>query len=62
MHTLENNEDPDELHVAPFYQGLRSLLKQKQSFLWKLNVYPEPLDIYNEPFQVYCIKPEGRIH
>ena len=23
---------------------------------------PTPLDMYNELFQAYCIKPEGRIH
>ena len=31
MHTLETNEDPDEIqHDAPFDQGICSLLNQNQ--------------------------------
>ena len=57
MSTLANNEDPDKMpYNAAFHQGLHCLLRQK------LSCNLSPLNIYNGPSKVYCIKPEGRIH
>ena len=68
MHTLANSEDIDEMsNIVAFHQCLHYLLRQNQSsekeiqFLFGIfNLWP--LDIYNELFQVYCIKAEVRIH
>ena len=62
-----NSEDPDEIPLnVTFHQGLHYLLWQKQSSEKNTIVFqnynPWPLDVYNEPSQVNCIKPEGRIH
>ena len=71
MLTLANSEDPDEmLHNAAFHRGLQCLLGQKKgSFLKRntilfgnYNLVTLGYYIYNGPFQIYCIKPEGRIH
>ena len=65
MCSLANGEDPAEMvHNAAFHQDLHCLLRQKQSSEGEIQFYLEiwPLDIYDGPFQVYCIKPEWRIH
>ena len=67
MGILANSEDPDEMsHYAAFHQGPHCLLRQKQSsgkemqFCFEI-ITCDPF-IYNGPSQVYCIKPDGRIH
>ena len=66
MDTFINSEDPDEmLHYAAFHQGLYCLLgkkifRQKKTLLLKtITCVPRYVQW---PFQVYCIKPEGKIH
>ena len=69
MRTLANSEDQDEMspNVA-FHRCLHYLLRQKRfsekeiHFFLFGNYNLRPLNIYNGPFQVHCIKPEGRIH
>ena len=52
-------------HNAAFYQGPHYLLRLKQTsrqkYTFFLNYNLTSLD-YNGLSQVYCIKPEGRIH
>ena len=67
MDYLASIEDPDEmLENAAFHQGLHCLLRLKSSgtdipLNFEKNL-PVTLDIYNEPFQGHCFKPDGRIH
>ena len=61
MCTLAKSEDSDEMQQnAAFHLGLHlgSSDKEIQFYLGIVT----PLYIYNGPSQVYCIKPEGRIH
>ena len=54
MSTVVNSEDPYEMLCdVAFHQGLH--LGKIVTCMWSLN-------INNGPSQVYCIKPEGRIH
>ena len=66
MGTTAKSEDPDEmLHIAAFHQGLHCLVRLKPSPKKKKisgNYNLLPLNIYNEPFQVYCIISGGRAH
>ena len=69
MGTFTNSEDPDEmLHNATFIRvytvciGKKKVFRQNNTIYFFLNNNPTPLDMYNELFHVYCIKPEGRIH
>ena len=68
MGTFINREDPDEMpHNAAFHQGLHCMFRLKRSSDKKNKIFLEnykrtPLDMYNGLSQVYCIKPEGRIH
>ena len=67
MGTFINCEDPDEMpHNAAFNQGLHRLLSlkdlQTKNTIFFENYKLTPLDMYNGRSQVYCIKPEGRIH
>ena len=39
---------------------VNKILRQKNIFF--LNYNPTPLDMYNGLSEVYCIKPEGKIH
>ena len=43
-----------------FVKVKKNIRKKIQYFLENYNL--TPLDMYNELSQVYCIKPEGRIH
>ena len=66
MSTFANSEEPDEMqHNAAFHQGLhckgkKSSDKRIQYFFENHN--PTPPDINNGLSQVYCIKPERRMH
>ena len=74
MGTCANIEDPDEMpHVycgATYFgisSGSKLLLGKKDRQTKKLQYLflhynLKPLDIYNGPSQVYCIKPGGIIH
>ena len=67
MGTFTNSEDPDEMpHNAAFHQGLHCLLGKKDLQTKRYNIFENYnltfLDMFNGLFQVYCIKPEGRIH
>ena len=63
MPTLVNSEDPDEmLHTAAFHQGLHCLLSEKELQNYLEIITLGSLNIYNVQPQVYCVKPEGRIH
>ena len=70
MGTFTNSEDPDEmLHNVAFHQGFHSvcLLRFKRSSdkkknLFFLNYNQTSIDVYKGLSQIYCIKPEGRIH
>ena len=58
MCTLVNSEDPDEMrHFIMVY----SLFRQKEYNIFE-NDNRIHLDMYNGLSQVYCIKPQGRIH
>ena len=62
--TLANSEDPDvKPHDAAFHQGLCCWLSIRRSPEKGIQFYFEivPCDP-NRQFQIYCIKPEGRIH
>ena len=53
-------------HNAAFHQGLHFvkvnlILRQNNTTFFENNNLT-PLDIYNGLSQVYCIKPEGKIH
>ena len=58
MHTLTKSENSDEMPQNAI-KDLKDLQSKKYLFgndnLW-------PLDVYNGPSQVYCFKPEGKIH
>ena len=41
-------------------KGKQDLLTKENNFLGNYNL--TPLDMYNGLSQVYCIRPEGRIH
>ena len=65
MGTFTNREDPDEMpHFAAFNLGLHQKQKRYSDKKYYFFIYYNltPLDIYNGLSQVYCIKPEGRIH
>ena len=68
--TFTNSEDPDEMqHYVAFHLGLhflktfkvKKIFRQKNAIFY-LNYNLTPLDMYNAISQVYCIKPEERIH
>ena len=66
MITLANREDQEEMwHNAAFHQGLQCLLRRKLSSK-KMQFYLEieacNPSKYSGTSQVYCIKPEGKIH
>ena len=58
------SEDPDEMpHYEAFHQSTLLLLdKNTQKYIIFLEIITCDPSIYNGPSQVYCIKPEGRIH
>ena len=67
MDTFTNSEDPDEMpHYAAFHQGLYCLLRckdlQTRKTTFFLNYNLTPLRMYSGLYEVYCIKPEGKIH
>ena len=68
MGTFTNSKDPDEMpHNAASHQGLHLFVKVKKIFRQKntffLKIYKlTPLDMNYVLSQVYCIRPEGRIH
>ena len=58
---LGSNSGPLDLPSDMLLTALRGLVIHRNTILFgKYNLCP--LDIYNGPSQVYCIKPEGRIH
>ena len=71
--SLKTNEYIIYLHFQLYtvlthmkYRSSTMFAKAKTIFLEKnkYSVDPNlwPLELYNGPFQVYCINPEGRIH
>ena len=65
--TFANSDDPDEMQQnAALHQGLqckgKKYLQTKEYTFFFLNYNLNPLNMYNGLSQVYCIKPEGRIH
>ena len=64
MRTLANSEDPDKMPMRHFIKVYtvgqdkfkNDLQRKKFNFIWKIT---GDLNIFNEPFQVYYIKPEG---
>ena len=57
MPTLAGSVDTDEMpHNALFAKKKATFRERNTSFLFGFII------CYNDPFQVYCIKPEGRIH
>ena len=65
MSTFVNGEDPDEMHhfvrVYTVCKGQKDLQTKVKEFLFE-NYNLTPLEVYNGLSQVYCIKPERRIH
>ena len=64
MYPSANSGDPDEIpYNTAFHQGLHSLLRQKWSSEKEMLFYFEndPSNYKNEPSEIDCIKPEGRI-
>ena len=61
MSTFANSEDSDEMQSALFVKVKKTSSDKRIQFLF-LNNNLTPLDMYNGLSQVYCIKPEGRIH
>ena len=65
---LAHSEDAEEkTHNAAFHQVLHCSLRQSdlhreeiQYFVVNNNM--GPLDMHNVPSQIYCIKPDGKIH
>ena len=61
MGTLAKSEDSDEmLHNSAFHQSLHCLLRLKQFSEAEISILVGnynlwPLNIYNEPSQIYCI-------
>ena len=49
-------------HNAAFHQGLHCKGKKKREQYFFENYKRTTLDMYNGLSQVYCIKPEERIH
>ena len=76
MGTFTNSEDPDEMpHNEAFYPALHCGFSLGSTLFVKVKKNPQtkiqyffkncnltPLDMYNGLSQVYCFKPEGRIH
>ena len=61
--TLTNSEDLDEMqHKAVFHKGLQKTIFRESNTILFRNYNLLPLSVYNGPSQVYCMKPEGRIH
>ena len=72
MSTFANSEDPDEMQHNTAFIMLHSIwiytiCKGKKDLQTnEFNIFENynltPLDMYNGLSQVYCIKPEGRMH
>ena len=68
MRTLTNSEGTDEMpHICDISSGSTLFAKRKTNFrernAFLLEKYKlRPLGIGNVPYQMYCIKPEGRVH
>ena len=67
MGTFTNSEDQDKMPLnTAFHQGLHCLLCKKdvrtKNTIFFLKLYSDIPNMYNELSQVYCTKPEGRIH
>ena len=63
-YSVSNCEGPDE---SAFHMDLHCLLRLKQSSGSEIHLNLEvltsdPLNMYNKPSQVYCIKPDGKTH
>ena len=55
MSTFTNSEDPDEMpHIGTNLQTKNTIFFENYNLT--------PLNMYNGLSQVYCNKPEGRIH
>ena len=64
MRTFANSEDPDEMQHSSgssLFVKVKKISRQKNTIFFE-NYKLIPLDMYTELSQVYCIKPEGRIH
>ena len=62
MGTFKNSKDPDEKAKYDFYTDkVKKNLRTKKYNIFE-NYNPTTLEMYNGLSQVYCIKPEGRIH
>ena len=65
--TLCIQEIPERVLILLDFIRVYTVKKVKKNFRQKNTIFFEnynltPLDWYNGPPQVYCIKPEGRIH
>ena len=62
--TDENNEMAQKCGISSGYTlfVIKEIkdLQRKKYFIWNDNLWP--FDVYNGPSQVYCFKPEGKIH
>ena len=68
MGIFTNSEDPDEMpHNVAFHQGLNCCKGKNDLQTKDYNILMQmynltPQDMYNGLSQVYCSKPEGRVH
>ena len=62
MRTFANSEDPECCisSVSTLFVMVKKRSSDKIQFFKNNN--PTPLDLYNGLSQVYCIKPDGKIH
>ena len=58
---LLQDEQNAAFHQSTLFVKVKKIVRQMNTLLFK-NYYLTPLDMYNGLSQVYCIKPEGRIH
>ena len=64
MNNFAISEEPDEMQHSSgstLFEKIKKSFRQNNIILLK-NQNLAPLDMYNGLSQVYCIKPEGRIH